>query len=199
MKKTTRKFFRSLLFAAAFCIAAVKTYGQDKDLPKDVYLASAIPDSLKEDANSVVRYSSDEVVIKGPGEAVIKHHKIVTILNEKGDKEAIIGFGYNRKYDTYSSITIQGYNAEGLPLKKYHKSDMYDGAAIDNSTMVTDERFLQLEYTVPSYPTTIEVSYEENLSSFISMDDWDIQHMEQSVQHEIYKVSAKPDIGFRFK
>src|ERR1700749_4983106 len=166
MKKLTHKFFRSLLFAAAFCIAAVKTYGQDKDLPKDIYLASGIPDSLKVDANSVVRYSSDEVTIKGPGQAVIKHHKIITILNEKADDEAIVELFYNRKYDTFSSIAIQAYNADGLPLKKYHKSDMYDGAAIDNETMVSDERFLGLKYAIPSYPTTLDVSYEEDLSSF---------------------------------
>jgi len=199
MKFTFKYPAQFLLIVAIYFLAAAHSFGQDKDLPKDVYLASAIPDSLKNDANSVVRYLSDEVVIKGPGEAVIKHHKIVTILNEKGDHEAVVGFGYNRKYDTYSSITIQGYNAEGLPLKKYHKSDMYDGAAIDNSTMVTDERFLQLEYAVATYPTTIDISYEETLSSFISMDDWDIQHIEQSVQQETYKVSAKPEIGFRFK
>jgi hypothetical protein len=185
---------------AMLCLlSTIKTYSQDKDIPKDTYLAAGIPDSLKEDANSIVRYSSDEVTIKGPGAAVVKHHKIITILNEKGDRDGIVEFGYNRKYDSYSSILIQVYNADGALIKKYHKSDMYDGAAIDNETMVSDERFLGLKHTIANYPTTIEVSYEENLGSFISIRDWDIQDMEQAVQHETYKVLAKPEIGFRYK
>jgi len=185
------------LFAVAVCLRPGQAYSQD--IPKELYTANGIPDSLKEDANSVIRYSSNEVTIKGPGEAVIKHHRLVTILNEKGDDEAIIEFGYNKKYDNYSDIDIRVYNADGVLLKKYHKSDMYDGAVIDNETMVGDERFLGLKHTVASYPTTIEVEYEEDINSFISLDDWRLQGIEQAVQHETYSVSAKPDIGFRYK
>lgn len=198
--KTPYKCITFLLLAIAVAsITTTKIYSQDKDIPKDVYLASGIPDSLKQDANSVVRYSSDEVTVKGPGQAVIKHHKIITILNEKADDEAIVQLFYNRKYDTFSSIAIQAYNADGVPLKKYRKSDMYDGAAIDNETMVSDERFLGLKYTIASYPTTLDVSYEEDISSFISLDEWHIQDMEQAVQHESYKIIARSDMGFRYK
>jgi len=196
--KTTFKLNILLLAFAAIGIAT-KTYSQDKDLPKDVYLAAGIPDSLKENANSVVRYLNDEVTIKGPGEAVVKHHKIITILNEKGDEDGVVVFGYNRKYDSYSSIVIQVYSADGTAIKKYHKSDMYDGAAINDETMVSDERFLGLKHTIANYPATIEVTYEENLSSFISLDDWHIQGLEQAIQNETFKVIAKPGIGFRYK
>ena len=188
-----------LLVIGAFFIAPAKTYCQDSDIPKEVYTAAGIPDSLKENANSVIRYSNDEITIKGPGEAVIKHRKITTILNEKADREAIIELFYNRKYDTYSSLIIQVFNADGVMIKKYRKGDMYDGAAVGDETMVSDERFLGLRHVVANYPTTLEVSYEEDLSSFISMDNWDIQKLEQSVQNETYKVSAKTGVGFRFK
>jgi len=172
---------------------------QSQDIPKELYSAAGIPDSLKENANSVIRYSSDEVVIKGPGQAIVKHHRLITILNEKGDHEAIIEFAYNRKYDSYSDIEIRAYGADGTLLKKYHKSDMYDGAVMDNETLVADERFFALKHTVASYPTSIEVEYEENLSSFISMEDWHVQDIEQSVQNESYTVTAKPEAGFRYK
>src|SRR5437879_2495779 len=107
------------------CIAGLnffvsqKAHSQDKDFTSELYRASGIPDSLKEDANSIVRYSSDEVRIKGPGKAVIKHHSLVTILNEKGDKEAIMVYYYNRKYDSYSFIDIHIYDANGKMIKKY--------------------------------------------------------------------------------
>lgn len=195
-----RAYLNILLTTIALSgIGSIKTYSQDKNIPKELYIAANIPDSLKQDVNSVVRYSNDDVTIKGPGEAIVKHHKIITILNEKADDEALIEFGYNRKYDTYSSILIQVFNADGILLKKYHKSDMYDGSQVNNETIVTDDRFLGLRHTIANYPTTIEVSYEENLSSFITLDDWHIQALEQSVQHETYKVSAKHNMGFRYK
>ena len=190
-----------LCFTALLCAFAFsKAYGQDKDIPKELYTTVGIPDSLKEDANSVVRYSMDEVKIKGPGNAVIKHHRIVTILNEKGDKSAIVVLGYNRKYDTYSGILITVYDENGKSIKKYHKSDMYDGSASNDETIVTEDRFLGLKHTIAKYPSTIEVYYEEDLTSFISLDTWHIQDkIEQSVQNADYKVSADPSMGFRYK
>src|SRR4051812_15548680 len=115
-----------LLVITAMCCSAFKGYSQEKEIPKELYIASTIPDSLKENANSVVRYSSTVVNVKSPGKVTTKFHSIVTILNEKGDHEAIMLMGYNRKYDTYSSIEMRVYNEKGDLIKKYHKSDMYD-------------------------------------------------------------------------
>ncbi|MDB5136964.1 MAG: hypothetical protein JWP37_3567 [Mucilaginibacter sp.] len=187
-----------------FCIAVISFFviakARSQDIPKEFYSASGIPDSLKEEANSIVRYSLDEVKIKGPGKAVIKHHTLVTILNEKGDREAIVQLFYNRKYDTYSFVDVHVYDGAGKMIKKYHKSDMYDGLASDDETLVSDDRFLVLKHTVASYPETIEVNYEEDLNSFISLPSWHIQdNLEQSVQNAQYKVFADPAVGFRYK
>lgn len=184
-----------MLFSAF--IFSSNTYAQD--IPKELYTANGIPDSLKDEANSIVRYLNNKVTIYGPGRAVIKQHKLITILNEKGDKDAIIVFPYNRKYDSFSDIDIRVYDEKGTQIKKYHKSDMYDGSAIDDETMVTDERFLGLKHVVANYPTTIEISYEEDLNSFISLDDWRIQQLEQSVENETYTVTASDSVGFRYK
>lgn len=196
----TKYYTRLLLTTAALCALYGKSHGQDKNIPKELYIASTIPDSLKEDANSVVRYSTDEVVVKGPGKMVSKHHSIVTILNEKGDDEAIMEMGYNKKYDSYSDIEMHVYNALGVSVKKYHKSDMYDGSAANDETMVTDERFLAVKHAIASYPITIEFEYEESISSFIGLGAWYIQDkVEQSVQNASYKISCNPSIGFRYK
>lgn len=194
------QYLKRLIFAVGLCFfICIKGYSQDKDIPQELYKAAGIPDSLKEDANSIIRYSSDEIRIKGPGKAVIKHHSLVTILNEKGDKDAIIVYGYNKKYDTYSYIDVHVYDESGKMIKKYHKSDMYDGAASSDETLVSDERFLGLKHTVSRYPETLEVSYEEDLSSFIDFDPWVLQHGEQSLQNETCKVFVNPDLGFKYK
>ncbi|MGZ3812223.1 MAG: DUF3857 domain-containing transglutaminase family protein [Mucilaginibacter sp.] len=192
------KYCLILLVAGLF--SSLKAHSQDKDFVSELYSVKGIPDSLKEDANSIIRYSSDEVRIKGPGKAVIKHHSLVTILNEKGDKEAIIVYSYNKKFDSYSFIDIHVYDENGKMIKKYHKSDMYDGAASDDATLVSDDRFLGLKHTVAKYPETIEVSYEENISSYITLSAWYIQErVEQSVQEEHYQIIADPSVGFRYK
>ncbi|HTD98771.1 MAG TPA: DUF3857 domain-containing protein [Mucilaginibacter sp.] len=195
------KYLRGVAGAAVLCVfIAAKVTGQDKDIPKELYTASGIPDSLKEDANSVVRYSYHEITIKGSGKATVKHHSILTILNEKAERQAIIQYGYNRKYDTYSFVDIHIYDDKGKMIKKYHKSDMYDGADDGDETLVSDERFLALKHTIANYPATIEIEYEESLTSFITPDDWDIQdHLEQSVQNSTYKVLADPSVGFKYK
>jgi len=194
----TRKDFSGILLGLLMLFALTNMcYGQGV-IPKELYTATGIPDSLKDEANSVLRYSNDDITITGPGKATVKHHSLITILNENGDNEAVVEYNYNKKYDTYSFIDVHVYNADGLMIKKYHKSDFYDGAEIDNETIVSDERFLGLKHTVASYPETIEVEYEEDVSSFINPDSWYMQGIDQSVQNETYKISAKPEVGFRY-
>ncbi|WPU94646.1 DUF3857 domain-containing protein [Mucilaginibacter sabulilitoris] len=196
----TKNYNRLLLTVAALCTLYNQGYSQDKNLPKDLYIASAIPDSLKEDANVVVRYEARETTIKDAGKQITKEHSIVTILNDKGDDDAILALPYNRKYDSYTNIELNIYNASGTLIKKYRKSDMYDGSASNDETIVTDDRYLAIKHTIAAYPTTVEIIFEENESSFISLNSWYVQDkMEQAVQNEYCKISVNPAVGFRFK
>jgi hypothetical protein len=191
------KMLRSALSVAILCIATLG-YAQDKNIPKEYYVASGIPDSLKTDANSVLRYAMEDMVISGPGRASIKRHAIVTVLNEKGNDEAEVVLNYNRKFNTVNSFEMRVYNSDGLLLKKYHKSDMYDRSAVDNETIVTDDRLLAIGHTIASYPTTIEIIVDEDLKSLIDLGAWAIQGTDQSIQNSTYHIAIKSDAGFRF-
>jgi hypothetical protein len=195
------KHLKYLLFSLLIFAGMIsRAYCQSEEISKELYLASTIPDSLKENANSVVRYSEVIVTVKGAGKETVKFHKIVTVLNEKGDDEAEMAMGYNKKYDSYSNIEMRVYNENGVSIKKYHKSDMYDGSAAGDETMVTDERFLAVKHTVATYPQTIETEYEEDVSSFISLDSWYIQNkVEQAVQNLVCVIKVNPSVGFRYK
>jgi transglutaminase-like putative cysteine protease len=173
-------------------------YGQSKEIPKELYIAAGIPDSLKEDANSVLRYSMQDVTVKSPGHSVMKIHTIVAILNEKDNHKARIDLPYNKKYSTVSSFEMIIYDATGKQLKKYHKSDMYEHAAEDDETLVSDERSMYISHTVVSYPTTVEMIFEVDNNSSINIDDWRIERPEQSVQNSYYRLSISNDAGFRF-
>ena len=195
-KITTAAIFTASLLLAGFTIG----YSQDKTLPKETYLASGIPDSLKENANAVIRYTLDDITVKAPGREVLKHHTIITVLNEKGDDEGEMVLFYNRKYDNYSNIEIKIYSATGQLLKKYHKSDMYERSAANDETIVTDDRLLAIQHAIASYPTTIEVSYEEDISSFTDLGAWMIRpKAEIAVEAAYCKVTVNPAVGFRYQ
>jgi hypothetical protein len=188
-----------LLFLGCCLLSFAKAYSQDKDMiAQGLYSASGIPDSLKEDANSVVRYNLEEYDVRGPGKIIHKSHSIVTILNEKGQHEAEVTFGYHKKYSSVSSFEMRVYDAGGTLIKKYHKSDLYDHAAEDDVSLVTDERALEMAYSVVNYPTTVEIIYEKDDNSSIGIGGWLIESSEQSIQNTICRVSVKPDAGFRY-
>ena len=185
--------FKNYLFLAisACCLIRAKAYCQD--IPKELYVASGIPDSLKVDANSVIRYNMETYDVAGPGKFVYKSHAIVTVLNEKGNHEAEVSLQYNKKYSTVGAFEMKIYDADGKLIKKYHKSDMYDHAAEDYESLVTDDRVLEIEHTIANYPTTVEITYEKDNSSLINLDGWAIQEFEQSVQNTSCKISIKSD------
>ncbi|UOE49022.1 DUF3857 domain-containing transglutaminase family protein [Mucilaginibacter sp. SMC90] len=194
----SKYFNRLLLTAAALFVLTVKCYSQDKNIPKDLYIASTIPDSLKEDANSVVRYSLEDDNFIGPGKAEEHFHTIVTILNEKGNDEAEKVLQYNRKYSLVNSFEMRVYGADGALIKKYHKSDMYDRLAVDNETMATDDRLLAISHTIASYPTTVEFVYDLDVRSLMDLGGWAYQDYEQSVQNAYFHISINSDAGFRY-
>ena len=193
----SRKLLNYFLIAIVFGFIH-KGYSQDKEIPKELYIAATIPDSLKEDANSVIRYSDINQTVKNPGKVLVKHHTLVTILNEKGDREAEMVMNYNRKYDTYSSIEMRVYDEKGILIKKYRKGDMYEGAANDGFSLITDDRILAVKHNVASYPVTVEQEFEEDATSTIDLDTWYIQGNQQSVQNSYYHLSIASDAGFRY-
>jgi hypothetical protein len=193
-----KHYTRLLLTTAALCALYTTGYSQDKNIPKNLYIAATIPDSLKEDANSVVRYSMEDDNIVGPGRAYEHFHKIVTVLNEKGNDEAEIGLHYNKKYTIVNSFEMRVYGADGTLIKKYHKSDMYDRLTVDNETMVTDDRSLSIGHTIAVYPTTIEYIYDLDVRSLIDLGAWVYQDYEQAVENAYYHISINSNAGFRY-
>lgn len=194
-----KQLFFALLSLGICAAMPGRALCQNPDVPKpSAFVTATIPDSLRKDANSVIRYSYDEVKIKSPTDVVHKHHEVITVLNEKGDVDAIQQFSYHRRYDTYSYVDMKLYDSLGNVLKKYHKSDMYDFSAIEGSAEVTDDRVLRFRPVFATYPQTFEVTYEENISGYNALDPWMVQNVEQSVQQSVYTVIAARGMGFRY-
>lgn len=186
------------LFILVLCLTSfAKAYCQD-NIPPDAYIAAKIPDSLKTDANSVVRYNWEEYNVQGPGKEVYTAHTVVTVLNEKGNHEAEISFPYNKKFSAVTAFEMRIYDATGNLIKKYHKSDLYEHAAEETESLVTDDRVKEITHTIASYPTTVEMIYEIDRNSLINLGGWTIQEPEQSVQISFCRVNIASDAGFRY-
>ncbi|NCD69231.1 DUF3857 domain-containing protein [Mucilaginibacter agri] len=190
--------YRTVLFSTVLLFLCGTLFAQPKDIDKNLYKASTIPDSLKENANAVLRYSSDEIVVKSSGKATYSRYHLITVLNDKADDEALLVLPYERKYNSVESIEMNIYDANGKLIKKYRKGDMYDRSAVSDMTIVTDDRYLAIKHNIASYPATIEVNYEYDMSSFINLPSWDIQDSETAVQTAYCKVSVNPALGFRY-
>jgi len=172
---------------------------QEKEITKDLYTSEGIADSLKENANSVLRFQYEEYNVSGPGKYIYKSHSIVTVLNEKADYQSYVALGYNKKFVNVSSFEMVIYDASGKQIKKYHKSDLYDQAIESEESLVSDERKLSIVHTIASYPTTVEISYEKEVNSSFDLGGWaPKEEAEQSVQHAYCRVSIAPNAGFRY-
>ena len=192
-----QQYLNRLMVVLGLCSMIVsKTLAQD--IPPEVYKATGIPDSLKEDANSVVRFNAENYEVRGPGKVIYKTHSVVTILNEKGEDEARVALFYHKKYSNISSFEMRVYDANGSLIKKFHKSDLYEHAAEDDVSLLTDDRELEMAYTVVNFPTTVEIIYEKDDNSKVDIGGWLIKRPEQSVQNSSCTVSVSPEAGFRF-
>ncbi|HVS92258.1 MAG TPA: DUF3857 and transglutaminase domain-containing protein [Mucilaginibacter sp.] len=198
MTKIKPNWFSCILGFVVIIFVIQNVHCQEKDIPKELYVSSSIPDSLKQDANSVVRYMLTDINVRGPGKVIKKIHSIVTILNERAEGEALVSLPYNRKFSSVTSFEMAVYDAQGKLLKKYHKSDLYEHAADDDETLVTDDKIMIIGHKIEEYPVTVELIYEIDDNSLINIGSWTIEEPEQSVQNNVCHLSVARDAGFRF-
>ncbi|MEO6521725.1 MAG: DUF3857 domain-containing protein [Mucilaginibacter sp.] len=195
----SKNIFSKLLTGLLICCLHSIAYGQSKNIPADLYKAATIPDSLKKDANAVVRYRFVDITVKSAGRKVTKEHSIITILNEKAEGEAEIELGYDKRFRSVNTERMLVYNAEGKMIKKYERSDMYDRKAYDGMSIITDDRIIGMKHDIATYPITIEQIIETESNSYLDLGSWYYQYPEMAVQNSTYRISINPAIGFRYK
>jgi hypothetical protein len=186
---------------AAFVILTLlieSAYCQEKDIPKELYISSAIPDSLKEGANSVLRYELTDISVRGPGKVIKKIHSIITILNQRAKGEAAIELPYNKKFSAVTSFEMKVFDASGKLIKKYSKSDLYERTDDNDETLVTDDKIKIAGYKIENYPVTVEYIYEIDDNSRLNIGAWTVEQPEQSVQNKECYLTVSREAGFRF-
>lgn len=163
------------------------------------YNVALIPDSLKTDADAVVRNEYLEVHIKSLEKTIIKHKYVITIFNENGAEYA----GYYNRYDTKSPLyDISGtlYDAAGKKLRTVKRKDIVDVSLQDGMSLMLDDRIKAHNFYYNVYPYTIEYEDEQDIKGTYELEGWyPVNGDKYAVQQSKYKVIYPSDYKLRFK
>lgn len=131
------------------------------------YPASAIPDSLKENAFAVVRDNTISFTQSGINHATYNVTYVVTILEKKGDVFAHFSFNGD-KFRELSSFSGTVRDAAGNVIKKIKKGDL-TFSTLSETSLASDATEAVYYCQSASYPFTVEYEYQEKWKNGIMM------------------------------
>ena len=163
------------------------------------YNVNLIADSLRENADAVVRESYSLYKIYNEKTMLIKEKKVVTILNEKAKKYTNFVIGYNK---TNSLEFFKGklYDNSGKLIKVLKKSDLIDYGDDGESDLKTDNRYKTTQFYYSIYPFTIEFEYELECKYFLNLPHWiTYDDFNESIQKTSICVEIPKNYAFKYK
>ena len=163
------------------------------------YSILTIPDSLKQNADAVVRLNQTDIVIASQRSMNIKTKRVVAVLNEHG-LEAVEAYEYYDKSSSIKNILATVYDAFGKEIKKIKKGDFRDVSAVSGSTLFSENRYIYLDYTPTQYPLTVVFESETETSNTAFIPQWlPLNDYAVSIEKSIINVSYPPNLGFKYK
>jgi len=183
MRKTIA-FFTDILFCAA-------TIGQT-----GVYSLNIVPETVKKNADVIVRYENIDVDIQGVEKFTMKVDKIFTVLNENAKKELLFE-QYTSKNVSIEDAEIKVFDDNGKQTAKYKKKDM--GTTAIGEGLIEDGYVTYYNVHAISYPVTLEFKYEMKIKGTLNIPDYAIERENEGIVESEYTVHVLQDLGFRYK
>lgn len=163
------------------------------------YSALNIADSLKDNANAVVRLNQIDIFISSQREMKINTLRVITILNEKGLSAIDAIENYNKR-TVVKDIEVTVYDILGKEIKKIKRKDFKDESAVGGSTLFSDSRYLYLDYTPVQYPFTVVYKSELQTSTTAFIPQWyPFSNYYVSVEKSVLNVTYPDNLGFKKK
>lgn len=163
------------------------------------YPVSAIAPALMKNAIAVQREELLSVKIVDTREVRYVHRLVVTVLNENGDKFALL----HEYYDKYREIRdISGvlYDANGNQLRKLKQGDVRDLSAVSDNNLMDDGRMKVHHFYHKVYPYTVAYEVEYRYRFTASLPVWLPQHDYQfAVEQSKMEVSFPEGYDLRFR
>jgi len=185
---------KSPVFALFFLLFTVFSSAQKSEFP-----AFTISDSLKQNANAVVRLDQTDITILSQRSMNTKNHRVVTVFNKKGFDD-IDAYEFYDKSTSVKNIEAIIYDAFGKEIKKIKRKDFKDQSVVGGGTLFSDNRYIFLDYTPISYPFTIEFNSEVQTSSTAFIPRWmPLRSYGISIEKSFLNVIYPADLGFKKK
>lgn len=163
------------------------------------YSVVGIPDSLKQNANAVIRSDETTITIKSHKKMVAHQKLVMTVLNKEGFSLSF----FSEYYDNKTSINILQatiYDGMGTELKKLKKSDFRDQSIFDGVSIINDNRVKFLDYTPIKYPFTVVYEAEKETSNTAFIRPWfPLSEFYISTQSSKITVNYPEKLGFKYK
>lgn len=164
---------------------------------KNEYSTLLIADSLKENANAVVRLNQIDIIIASQRNMNINTTRVITVLNEKGLSAVDAAEHYDKK-TTVKEIEATIYDAFGKEIKKIKRKDFKDNSAAGGGTLFSDSRYIYLDYTPTQYPFTVVYLSKLETSTTAFIPQWyPLSNFFVSVEKSILNVSYPANLGFK--
>ena len=162
----------------------------------NIYSALTIPDSLRKDAEVVIREENIRLYVKDNNTAWYDVHQVITILNEQG-KDYLYFQKYSDKFHVLDDAEIKVYDMLGNKKNTYSQKEMTSGKY--GNDLVPEGKYTYFNVTAPSYPITVEFTYSIKYKGILGLPDYNMQSPWQSVQHSVFEVEVPSDLGIRYK
>jgi len=161
-----------------------------------IYSSLTIPDSLKKDANIVIRDEKIRFVIKDINTAKYEVNRVVTVLNEQG-KDYLYFYFQADKFHSLDEAEIKVYDASGIKKNTYTKKEM--SSVNYGEGLVPEGKVTYYNVNSPAYPITVEFSYRVKFRGLFNFPGFNMQSPWQSKQHSVFEIEAPRDLGIRYK
>ena len=179
-----------------FCLLI---FTSSKAQDDDSLLFSTIPVELMEKSNAVVRYDHMKLEISGLKSLNETYTRIVTVLNERGNRNIDAQINYNES-SSVKKLNAIIYDQYGKEIHKFRKSDFKDVSSVSDFSLYEDDRIKYLDYTPTEYPYTIKFTYERSSTNTAALPSWyPLNAYFVSTQNSIFEVSYIDEVGIKKK
>lgn len=161
-----------------------------------IYSALTIPDSLRKDADMVIREESIKLTVKDKNTAWYDVHKVFTVLNENA-KSALSFVQYSDKFHVLDEAEIKLYDLMGNKKNTWSKKEMNSGKYGDE--LVPEGKYIFFDVNAASYPVTVEFNYSIKFKGILGLPSYRMQTAAQSVEQSVFEVEVPSDLGIRYK
>ena len=136
-----------LIFLAISIITELR--GQDLKL-------TPIPDSIRENADAVIRLYEQEIDVRSESSLKMQVHTVMTVMNRSGESKARLMLPYDN-FKSPSAINIKIYDFLGKRIKSVKDKDIQDYSSYDGFSLYTDNRIKYYKPVLNSFPYTVEI------------------------------------------